>query len=98
MGGILILFIYLCRLNSKIKIELEKRYNFFLILGLSVLLFFLINFFAPLQINLRNFRVFRLYSKFNIGLVIFIVLYLTIGLLVRIHLIDKMYGPLKQSY
>ena len=98
LGGIIILFMYICRISSVSKIETESLLNSLLAL---VRIFIFLKLFFNLNLNLRraDFRlIYSLYSLRGQIILVLLRLYLIIGLLARIFFVEKLQGPLKPFY
>lgn len=97
VGGIMVLFIYLCRLSSFSKIETNK----IRLILLSVTLIIITRFFLGQTSSWFKFQRGRIISSlyFSSRFLIFLILgiYLIIGLLISILLIEKVKGPLKSN-
>lgn len=98
IGGVLVLFVYICSLSSNIKIESDYTYLLVVFFSVFYLLRKIRGFLSSRKLGVGHLLISRFYSKFDLGRAIIVAFYLTLGLLVRIHLVDKFSGPLKQLF
>ena len=98
LGGIMILFMYMCRISSVSKIE-RISLIFFLGTIITLMVLFLV---FPSFYFLRPFyysgAIYSLYSLGRQSVLIILGIYLILGLLARIFFIEKLQGPLKSFY
>lgn len=95
VGGIIVLFLYMCSLETKVNIQ-EKT-----ILGLFLIVFVFRSFMGLINYSEKNIfavdslSLFRTYLPSNRAILVTIILYLIIGLFLRVLLCRKLEGPLK---
>ena len=97
VGGIIVLFIYICRLASESKIEVNG-------LGIMVRLFLVFAILSALT-GVRSLSsegcgislISSLFRRSRERVILFLRVYLILGLLVSVSLIEKFQGPLKSS-
>ena len=95
VGGVLVLFIYLCSLGFSKKIEITSIFiRGVIILRLSFG-FYYFRFLKKRQDMSNLISIFRLYTKFDLFIIFLVASYLTFGLLVRMLIVQKNFGPLK---
>lgn len=106
LGGILILFIYLCSIasNEIIKINLNLLFIYVLLFIFSYTVLIQYNWIYPNILSLNNFNFFyiienlsisKIYNNFTVFISIFLVFYLFILLLIVTILTNSNKGPLR---
>ena len=95
VGGIIVLFIYMCRLSSFSKIERNKIWFLFILLRIFQLTSYIISktsFWRKFQ---RLDAISSLYFSRRFFVFLVLGVYLIIGLLIRVFLMEKIKGPFK---
>ena len=98
LGGIMVLFIYICSISSVSKIEISGFVPFLFIISVSLLVYVIFPKFYFLGWVSRLKTVYSLYSLGRQGVLVMLGVYLILGLLARIFFIEKLQGPLKSFY
>lgn len=96
VGGIIVLFMYICSLTRSLKIETNKILIFVLIALLSIFLS------LNQELIIRRYKLQRLimsnlFRPIRFRYLVFLANYLLIGLVVVISLTNKFVGPLKNN-
>ena len=99
LGGIIVLFVYICSLITTIKNFLKNSYNFGLV-ATSILLGSFSFFYCQsweLNLYMKSMFISTLYIKSNFILIFLCVIYLLLVLLIRIKISQKFKGGLKSK-
>lgn len=90
LGGIIILFIYICSITNKSKILLKKVNFKFYLLSLLILLFFVY------PVNSYTTGIIRsIFNRISNNILFFLIFYLLIILIVSVKISKKNFGSLK---
>ena len=99
LGGMIVLFVYICTLISKIKVLIKTLYKKYFYRACIFILFFFFNFFKKpdfIQI-FSQFRISFIYQKSRLVLLLFVTIYLLLILIISIKIIQKHKGGLKSK-
>ena len=96
VGGIIVLFMYICSLTASLKIETG---TFVIFVGLVVTAFLIGLASGKVTLLTKFFRsnLSSLYQPSGVLLVLLLVVYLVVGLLAAIQIARKFEGPLKDK-
>lgn len=99
LGGIIVLFVYICTLISKIKVLIKTSYKKYFYGGFILILFFFLNFFKKSDFvgAFNQLRISFIYQKSRIVLLVFATVYLLVMLIISIKIIQKHKGGLKSK-
>lgn len=98
VGGLLILFLYLSRLISNKNIILFSNKKIIIFLRFPIVYFIFNFFFDNFKLDSVNFiteRIFKLVCSLNLGLYLFLVVYLLFALFIVITILKKSSSPLR---
>ena len=96
VGGIIILFMYICSLTASLKVETNSMT--WIIFGIIRLITILSLFqLVYIELNFNMHYLGSLYSNFREIIILLITLYLVLGLIVAVGLAKKFEGPLKNK-
>lgn len=98
LGGIIILFMYICRISSVSKIERNSLTQFFIVAIVAFVMYNLFPFLGSFSFLNKLNSAYSLYSSSRQIILIILRIYLILGLLARIFFIEKLEGPLKSFY
>ena len=100
LGGIIVLFIYICRLISRMKIFIKNLYlnRILILLGVFFSRLFLINYLPDYSLCFFTFNLSPIYSKSRLRILISVAAYLIFILIVRVKLCQKFKGGLKSKF
>ena len=98
LGGIIILFMYICRISSVSKIERNNLTQFFIAIRVAFVLYNLFPLLGSFSFLNKLNSAYSLYSNRRQIVLIILRIYLIFGLLARIFFIEKLEGPLKSFY
>merc|ERR1712226_1417142 len=98
-GGIIVLFIYICRLISRMKIFIKNLYlnRILILLGVFFSRLFLINYLPDYSLCFFTFNLSPICSKSRLRILISVAAYLIFILIVRVKLCQKFKGGLKSK-
>ena len=99
LGGIIVLFVYICTLVSSFKTFI-RIFSLIIIIFRSIRAIFIIVFFSIIwdfKIELKRLFLSILYSNSNLILIVFCILYLLIVLITSIKISQKFKGRLKSK-
>ena len=99
LGGIIVLFVYICTLVSSFKTFI-RNFSLIIIIFRSIRAIFIIVFFSIIwdfKIELKRLFLSILYSNSNLILIVFCILYLLIVLITSIKISQKFKGRLKSK-
>ena len=99
LGGMIVLFVYICTLISKIKVLIKTLYKKYFYRACIFILSFFFNFFKKpdfIQI-FSQFRISFIYQKSRLVLLLFVTIYLLLILIISIKIIQKHKGGLKSK-
>jgi len=99
LGGIIVLFVYICTLISSLKNYIKNSHNwvrgrFLLIFGLRNLRYF---YNWDYRVELKNISLSIIYRNSNFILIILAIVYLLLVLVTRIKISQKFKGGLKSK-
>ena len=99
LGGMIVLFVYICSLITGIKTFLKRSYNTPLFSTLVLVRIFSFFYCQYWDLRLRGKYIFisRIYLKSNFILMLLCIVYLLLVLLIRIKLSQKFKGGLKSK-
>merc|ERR1712226_568927 len=99
-GGIIVLFIYICRLISRMKIFIKNLYlnRILILLGGVFSRLFLINYLPDYSLCFFTFNLSPIYTKSRLRILISVAAYLIFILIVRVKLCRKFKGGLKSKF
>ena len=99
LGGIIVLFVYICTLISNLKNSIKNSYNWLFIKFIVIFrlrnLIYLNNW--EVKIEIKNILLSSIYRNLNFLLIILAVIYLLVVLITRIKISQKFKGGLKSK-
>jgi hypothetical protein len=100
LGGMMVLFVYICTLISRIKIFLKNLYlkSIFILSGGVLLSVILINYLQDYSLYFYTFNLSPMYTKSRLRILLSVASYLIFVLLVRVKLCQKFKGGLKSKF
>ena len=96
VGGIIVLFMYLCSLSARLKTE-TNNVLYFVFLGVVLLGLGGVRINWSVYETLSGSGLFSLYRLDRWGMMTFLIVYLIVGLVVAIQIARKFEGPLKNK-
>jgi hypothetical protein len=100
LGGIMVLFVYICRLISRIKIFIKNLYlkGALVLSGGVFLTLILINYLEDYSLHFCTFNLSPIYTKSGLRILLSVASYLIFVLLVSVKLCQKFKGGLKSKF
>lgn len=100
LGGIMVLFVYICRLISRMKIFIKNLYikKMLILLGVFLPRLILINYFQDYSLCFSTFNLSSIYIKSRLRILLSVARYLIFILIVRVKLCQKFKGGLKSKF
>ena len=94
LGGLIVIFIYICRLASNEQISLDFNWIVFVSWVLAIFLFLKINF-LKIEFKINTFRLESILSLFNQRIIFISIVYLLLTLFVSVQVTKIKFGPVR---
>ena len=99
LGGIIVLFVYVCTLISSLKIFLKNKYtfSFFIFIFFRFVIYFIYAQYWDFSLDLKILSISIIYIKSNFIIIRLCIIYLLFVLIIRIKLSQKFKGGIKSK-